>query len=177
MRNERALTIAIAVLLCGASVHAQTFPAATRRSFGELKAVVAQAEAAESQQVQLQWFTSVGDAAVVRAADAQLLRRVRGVGPLPAERDPQLSTDHLVVVSSDAAGREIDWRLVLDPRLIRAEVPDDQGRLTGRLLQRTEANLLVEIPDGLDIVRVRVYAPEWTSGGFLLRLVATADLP
>jgi len=47
---------------------------------------------------------------------------MRGQGPLPRERDPQLSMNRLVVVSSDAVGREIDWRIVPDPRLIREEV-------------------------------------------------------
>jgi len=170
---------ALAAWLAAAAAAAagQTFPTAVERSFDEMKIAVPRADASASQQVQLQWFAVNGpDRAAVRAEDVRVISRVRGEGPLPRERDPQLSADHLVVVSSDAAGREVDWRIVPDPRLIRAEFSDDQGRLTGRLLQRVEANLLVDIPDSPDIVRLRIYAPEWGGDGFVLRLIATADL-
>jgi hypothetical protein len=138
---------------------------------------VAHSQTDDSQQIHLQWFSVSGtDRTGVAAEGVRVVKRVRGLGPLPRERDPQLSTDHLVVVSSDGAGRETDWRIVPDPRLIRGEFPDEQGRLTGRLFQRSEANLLVDIPDRSDIVRLRVYACEWTGDAFTLHLIATADL-
>jgi hypothetical protein len=159
-------------------VRAQTFPPATLRSFGELQAQIGRSDAGESQQVHLQWFTAPSALRdPVAPDDVRILERRRGGGPLPRERDPQLSAEHLVVISSDAAGRELDWRIVPDPRLIRAEVPDEQGRLSGRLLQRSQADLLVDVPDLPQIARLRVYAAEWDGSAFVLHLLLTADLP
>jgi hypothetical protein len=106
-----------------------------------------------------------------------VLNRRRGIGPLPRERDPQLSEDRLVVISTDATGRELDWRIVMDPRLVRAELPDAQGRLSGRRFQRAEVHLLVDVPDNPEIVRLRIYEPRLTNDGYVLNLLATVDLP
>ena len=43
-------------------------------------------------------------------------------GGLRRERFPQLSYDQFVVVVRDAAGRELDWRLVRNPAIVRADV-------------------------------------------------------
>jgi hypothetical protein len=178
MSVPRIAGAALAVWLAAApGGAAQAFPSALERSFVEMRAVVPHAETAASQRVELQWIApAAAERTAVRAEDVRIVNRVRGGGPLPQDRDPQLSADRLVVVSSDAAGREVDWRIVLDPRLIRAETADPDGRLSSRLLQRTEANLLVDIPDRSDIVRLRIYAADAAAGGYVLRLVATADL-
>lgn len=151
------------------------FPPATERSFAELKTLVARGDSSDGQELQLRWFAIQG--AAQPASDVTVLGRRRGTGPLPQERDPQLSEDRLVVISVDATGRELDWRLVMDPRLVRAEFPDAQGRLSGRTFQRTEVNLLVDVPNDPDIVRLRIYAPQLTNDGFVLNLLATVDLP
>ena len=39
----------------------------------------------------------------------------------PKQRNPQLSSQKLVIIALDAQGNEIDRRLVPDPRLIRTE--------------------------------------------------------
>ncbi len=150
------------------------FPPATQRSFAELRARVARADSG-GQELQIRWFAIEG--AAQPASDVTVLNRRRGIGPLPQERDPQLSDDRLVIISTDATGRELDWRIVMDPRLVRAEVPDAQGRLSGRRLMRTEVNLLVAVPDNPEIVRLRIYVPELTSDGYVLNLLATVDLP
>src|SRR5262245_58426326 len=177
MRAARGV-VTVAVWIAAASGGAaQTFPSAVERSFVELRAAVPHAEVNASQRIELRWMTPVtAERTAVRAEDVRIVSRVRGEGPLPQERDPQLSPDRLVVVSSDAAGRELDWRIVPDPRFIRGETADAQGRITSRRLQRAEANLLVDIPDRPDIVLLRVYATEWVNDAFVLRLVATADL-
>jgi hypothetical protein len=168
---------------CGlpALAHAQTqgLPAAAQRSFTELRARVAHGTGGESQRVQIQWFVenrAETTAAAPPLREARVLERRRGLGALPFERDPQLSTDHLVVVSIDKVGRELDWRTVSDPRLIRAEVPDATGQLHGQTLTRRQADLLVDIPDDPDITGLRVYEVQWAGGEFILKLVATASL-
>lgn len=176
MIRRRACSIALVWLTLTACSSAQTpgFPPATQRAFAELKTLVARGDASDSQEIQLRWFAIQG--AAQPASDVAVLSRRRGAGPLPQERDPQLSADRLVVVSIDATGRELDWRIVLDPRLVRAEFPDAQGQLSGRTFQRAEINLLVDIPNDPDIVRLRIYAPQLTSDGYVLNLLATVDL-
>jgi hypothetical protein len=151
------------------------FPPATQRSFAELRARVARGDSGDGQELQIRWFAVEG--AAQPASDITVLNRRRGIGPLARERDPQLSDDRLVVISTDATGRELDWRIVMDPRLVRAEVPDAQGRLSGRRFMRAEVNLLVAVPDNPEIVRLRIYAPELTADGYVLNLLATVDLP
>jgi hypothetical protein len=176
----------IRTLVCGAAcglpalalAQTQGLPAAAQRSFTELRARVVHGAGGESQRVQIQWF--VENRAETTAAsplrEARVLERRRGLGALPFERDPQLSTDHLVVVSIDKVGRELDWRTVSDPRLIRAEVADATGQLHGQTFMRRQADLLVDIPDDPDITGLRVYEVQWAGGEFILKLVATVSL-
>ena len=167
---------ALLCLALAACATAQTagFPPATQRSFTELKTLVAPGDTSDGQTIQLRWFATQG--AAQPASDVTVLSRRRGVGPLPRERDPQLSADRLVVVSADVTGRELDWRIVPDPRLVRAEFPDAQGQLSGRTFLRAEINLLVDVPNNPDIVRLRIYAPQLTNDGYVLNLLATVDL-
>jgi hypothetical protein len=176
MRRSITASTAVTWLALAACSTAQTpgFPPATQRSFAEMKTRVARGDPSDGQELQLRWFASRG--AAQPASDVTVVNRRRGIGPLPQERDPQLSEDRLVVVSVDATGRELDWRLVMDPRLVRAEFPDAQGRLSGQTFQRTEINLLVDLPNDTDIVRLRIYAPQMTADGFVLNLLVTVDL-
>jgi hypothetical protein len=177
MQRQIAGSAILMWLALAACSTAQTpgFPPATQRSFAELRTRVARADSGDGQELQIRWFAIEG--AAQPASDVTVLNRRRGIGPLPQERDPQLSDDRLVVISTDATGRELDWRIVMDPRLVRAEVPDAQGRLSGRRFQRTEVNLLVDVPNNPDIVRLRIYAPQLTNDGYVLNLLATVDVP
>jgi hypothetical protein len=176
MRHKIIASAAVAWLAFAACSTAQTpgFPPATQRSFAELRARVAPGDSSDGQELQLRWFAIEG--AARPASDVTVLNHRRGIGPLPQERDPQLSEDRLVVISVDAIGRELDWRIVMDPRIVRAEFPDAQGRLSGRTFHRTEVNLLVDVPNNPDIVRLRIYAPQPTADGFVLNLLVTVDL-
>lgn len=154
---------------------AQTFPAAAQRAFSELQAAVPVADGGVSQQVQLRLSPSVPGLASNAPAVA-VVARLRGLGALPRQRDPQLAPDRLVVVSVDSAGREVDWRIIADPRRLRAEVADDQGRLSNAGAFQTGADLFIDIPDAPDIVGVRMYEPVWVEGAYVLRLLVSADL-
>lgn len=181
MFRTAALSSLVFALALPAALPAQTFPAATERAFAELSARVPRSEADGSQTVHLRWFAAGGvlSATAAKAGqtseDARVLSVRRGAAPISHQRDAQLSPDHLVVVSVDRLGREVDWQIVADPRVIRAETSDTQGRLSTHLLQRAEANLLVDIPD-LDIVRLRVYEPTWDGTAATLHLVTLAEL-
>ncbi len=106
-----------------------------------------------------------------------LLARYRRSGVLPKQRSPELSSTHLLVVAESATGEIVDWQLVPDPRLLRAEAPGPAGELEGQVLTRREAEVLVAIPDDPSIVRLRLYHPRWTGKAFTLDFLGHVPLP
>jgi hypothetical protein len=102
-------------------------------------------------------------------------RRVAGL--IQRERNPQLSSDQIVVVAVDRQGRDIDWQLVPDPRVLRAELPDITGELRGQVFHHVKTELLVSLPDNPAIVQIRLYHPRWTGNTFVLELLGTVSLP
>ena len=98
-------------------------------------------------------------------------------GTVRRERQPQLSEDQLVIVQRGADGRALDWIHVPDPRLVRAEVPGADGRLTGAIVYRADAELLVTLTHLPDAVTLSVYHPRWNGTEFLLDPVGELRLP
>ena len=89
-------------------------------------------------------------------------------GSLRRERRPQLSDDRLVVVVEDAAGRDLDWRIVPNPAIVRAEAPGPDGQLQGRTIEINPVELSIAIPDIAGADRVSLYRPRWTGTEYLL---------
>jgi hypothetical protein len=126
-------------------------------------------------QLHVRWIagTSPGGNAV-RASELTPVNRFEVVGtsnlqgPLQRERDPQLAEHELVIVSSDASGRETSWQKLRDPRVLRAETPGPTGELSGEVLYRPEVELTVIIPDA-STTSLRVYETYWSGEQFLLR--------
>lgn len=100
-------------------------------------------------------------------------RRPLGV-PLARERAPQLAPDRLVVVAVDASGAPIDWRIVADPRVVRAESPDATGLLSGIDLTYLEAEFRVAIAESADTRELRIYKPRWMGDSWVLDPIATS---
>ena len=98
-------------------------------------------------------------------------------GALPRERSPQLSENHLVIVTIDSAGREVDWQVIVDPRLVRAESPGPNGQIVGRVLHRRTTEFLVTLAADRAVSEIRVYEPSWTGTQFVLQYVAAIALP
>ena len=90
----------------------------------------------------------------------EVVRRSVITGALPRERDPQIGPDELVVVAVDAQGREVAWHHVKDPRIVRSEQPGPGGLLSGQVLHRTEAELVLLVPESLGATSLRVYEPQ-----------------
>lgn len=89
-------------------------------------------------------------------------------GGLRRERFPQLSYDRLIVVVQDAAGRELDWRLVPNPGIVRADAPGPDGRLRGGTIEVDSVELSIAIPDVAGADRVYIFRPRWTGTEYLL---------
>jgi hypothetical protein len=136
------------------------------------------------QELRVRWDTLGAPAAPTDGAAAApspsaftLLGRQRAHGPLPRQRNPELSPDHVVVVAEDAHGRTLDWQVVTDPRLLRAEFPGPTGQLSGQRLRQPSAEFMITLPDDPDLAVLRLYHPRWTGRGFVLDPLGSVPLP
>jgi hypothetical protein len=160
-----------------------TTPRVGARSFRALAADVPQASGdVDVRELRIRWTSGVpavsaGTATAATLHTLSLSGETRSRQQLRRERRPELSPNHLVVVVQDANARELDWRIVNNPRVLRAEVPDTPGGpLTGRTLDRPDAELLVAIPNTPDANRILLYTPRWTGVEFELDLLAQLPL-
>jgi hypothetical protein len=174
------LTSCSAVIVLTTVVAAQG-PRSQQRASSDLAAIPV-ASATQAQELTIRWTPYPGrDGAIVPgvvapAADFAVVERRAVPGPLPRQRKPQLSADQLVAIAVDATGREVDWQLVKDPRVIRAEQPGPDGRLTGQLLHRADTELLLTLPANGTLVEVAIYEPSWTGDGYVLRYLGAISL-
>lgn len=100
----------------------------------------------------------------------------RDAGPPPVPRSLEMSPDHLLVVAVDAESRLVWWTLITDPRVLRAEGPDADGRMSGQVIYRRAAEFSVEFPDDPAIAELRVYKPAASAEGTVLRQVGAVGL-
>jgi hypothetical protein len=113
--------------------------------------------------------------APARTHSFELLEAKIAPGRLRRERRPQLSVDQLVVVVQAADGRELDWRLLGNPRIVRAELPGPDGRLGGQILERDAVELAFAIPRIPGARTIRIYQPRWTGTDYILDQIG--DVP
>jgi hypothetical protein len=141
------------------------------------------ASSTATQELTVRWTPYPGPAdrlvlpSVVPPADQFLVLDRRAVpGTLPRERNPQPSSDQLVAITIDSTGREVDWQLIRDPRVVRAETPAADGRLSGQVLHRTVTEFLLTLPAEGAFTQIRVYEPSWTGAQFVLRYLGAISL-
>lgn len=164
----------VSVLVCVAPV--VSAQRASSLSFQTLRAEVAQAQTMRGViELRARW-SEVASAQAAGAEPITILSRRDRPGTLRRERRPELSSDRLVVVVVDRQQVELDWRMIANPRIIRAEVPGADGHFTGEVITNTSADLLFTVPDLPGAVAVRIYQPEATATGYVLNLVAEFPL-
>ncbi len=95
---------------------------------------------------------------------------------VPQARAPQVVQGTLVVAGYDLQDRELSRSVVNDPRLVRAEFPDETGLLSGTVLYRADAVLQITVPSGIGITRFRVFEPQWTDGSMELTELGTVSV-
>ena len=168
------LLMALATMLgTAACATAQTPPSA--RPFSTLKASVAQvSNSAETRELRIQWAVprASGTAGRTRVSGSfTLLGQTRFSGAPRRERQPEPSVNDLVVVVQDATGRDLDWRIVPNPRLIRAETPGPDGLLSGQIIERDDVEMLLYIPDIPGTDRIQIFSPAWNGKDYTLDLL------
>ncbi|HEY1304732.1 MAG TPA: hypothetical protein VGF24_14315 [Vicinamibacterales bacterium] len=166
-RVRGALTTLTLFLMTGCA-SAQTISA---RSFPALAASVTQAaDARETRELHIRWTGGQATQGPRSAGTGsfKLVKQARVSGAPRRERQPELSASDLVVVVQDAYGQDVDWRIVPNPRIVRAEVPGPDGLLSGRVIERDDVELLVLIPDVPGADRIQIFSPVWTGKDYRL---------
>ena len=94
----------------------------------------------------------------------------------PRQRNPELSEDQMVIAVFDTEGKEITRIFLIDPRLIRAESEDRNGRLTTQIFYREEVDFTIAVPDRSDLGELKIFQPHWTGSEFLMELIGETQL-
>ena len=122
-------------------------------------------------------FNACPDGQVCAAADAFTVLDTQSVASGPArQRNPELSSDQIVVRAYDRAGALVFTQLVRDPRVLRSESPGPTGELSGQVLQHPTPEFLVSLPQNPAATELRFYHPRWTGAAYVLDLLGTVPL-
>jgi hypothetical protein len=98
----------------------------------------------------------------------EVVSRKRHASTVPRLRSLDLHPDHWLYVAIDRQATLLSWGTVPDPRVLRAEEPGPDGVLTGRRVVRTEADVLLSVPDDPAVIAVRIFQPERRGDSFVL---------
>lgn len=179
--HNTANSLAAALLAVCVAVPGYAQGASEPRTFSALTRTVSQL-AADGQVLELRVHWTVPGAAPGQATVLDvsggfaLAEQKRSTGFLRRERRPQLSPDLLVLVVRASDGRELDWRTAPNPRILRAETPQPDGRLTGQVFELPEVDLFVVIPWLAEASAIRVYQPRWTGTEYALDAIGDVAL-
>jgi hypothetical protein len=136
------------------------------------------------QEIRVRWDTNLPgpppkDARSVREPASNvftLLERRTFSGKVPRQRNPEVTSDQIVVIAHDVDGQLVDWQLIPDPLVLRSEQPGPKGDLRGQTLYRTSADFLITLPADPTIKRIDLYHPRWTGTDFVLEFMGTVPL-
>jgi hypothetical protein len=167
---------AILILLAASSAVPAVAQTSPSRTFDELRRAVPQAQADRVLQLRVRWHTAEPTADPARTENRFALISASAVpGSLRRDRAPQVSSTSLVAVSLDGDGRELDWRTLMDPRVVRAEA-SETAELTGQRLYYLEIDVLLQVPDLPQTSRIRLYSVRAENGRAVLDPLGTVDV-
>lgn len=164
--------IVAAPLLFSQAPHPQAIEALLRQTGLQVDLATQRVRNSHEFRIMLQAGTSAG-----APLSARLTGKVDRNEAPPRQRSAEINSDHLVVVVLDQQNIVRFSRIVTDPRLIRGEFPDANGNLQKSIVYRSNAELSITIPAGIDASELRIFTPEWDSLGELkLTLLASTQL-
>lgn len=176
--------LALSPFLAAAAASPQTGPemsgvarSGAARTFADLRRDVPQVTASIALQIRVRWLTAEPVADPTRTDSRfEVLSQERVRASVRTERSPQVSSTSLIIVSHDGSGRELDWRIVADPRLVRSEGGTGTV-LTGEHLYYLDAHLRLVIPDLPGLTRLSIYRVRSQGAATLLDIVGSIELP
>lgn len=93
-------------------------------------------------------------------------------------RFPELTSRHIIIIARDKQGEEINPSVLLDPRLIRAEIFSPESGQVAASDQNHDENVdfIVDFPDDAGIDKIQFYHPRWTGTVFTLELIGETQV-
>ncbi len=139
------------------------------------------AVAGQSAQLQLRWdeapaASRLSTEPISPGGSIEILTRKETPGPMPRRRALNLAPDRILIVGVDSQSKLRSWLVIPDPRVIRAEGPGPDGRLTGTVVQRDNLDFFVDVPDDPNISELRIYEPQWNGQAFDLVLIGAVTI-
>jgi hypothetical protein len=94
------------------------------------------------------------------------------------KRFPELTSRHIIIIARDEQGEEINPSLLLDPRLIKAEIfSPESGQIADTDQNHDkDADFIVDFPDDAGIDKIQFYHPRWTGTVFTLELIGETQV-
>ena len=110
------------------------------------------------------------------AKNIRLVRREKRHNSLQQHYGFDITTDDLFIVGTDTKSRLKWWKVIVDPRIVRAEWPGSEGQLTGQLYYRPRATIFLSPPNSEGISEIRIFLPKWTGSEFVLEQLTTIPI-
>lgn len=128
--------------------------------------------------MQVNYYTrQPSDVQPAPAQRAKILQKKRVVSKVPRQRNPQLTSQHLVIIGYDEKNREIARVMIPDPRLIRMEEIDDSGRfISKRIIYEDTAEFSLLFPENPQLRTMKFYHPNWTGEKYILNLIGETPI-
>lgn len=98
-------------------------------------------------------------------------------GSLARQRSLDLSPNQLFAAALNAEKQMLWWSLMPDPRVFYAETADQNGTLSGQVLYKTNADVLVAYPDDAGVAELRLYHPAWDGQNYHLEPIGSVAVP
>lgn len=92
----------------------------------------------------------------------------RQAGSVKRQRSFELTEDRIVILLTDSERRVLWWEIIADPRVLRAEGPDQGSELRGQMLYRSIGLISFGIADDEAIRTLHVFKPTWDGHSFRL---------
>lgn len=110
-----------------------------------------------------------------RINELRIVGTVAEQGTMQALYSPAMTTEEIFVAAVNAQSELLYWKRIRDPRIVRAESSDANGRMQGRTYHRSTVEMHISIPDNPGITNVRLFLPQAVAGP--ITLVPLYDFP
>jgi hypothetical protein len=172
----RSLRFSVPLLAWFVSSAAAVQEPVAARTVDEFRRSVPQTMAPMALQVRMRWTTDAPFADAAKTANRFQLISARSVPvSIRPERAPEIRPATLLIASVTDDGREVDWRLVADPRVVRAEL-DDAGQLRSRRLFYLDVEFVALLPQLEGVTQLRVYGVQRAKAGLIATPLGAVDL-
>jgi hypothetical protein len=93
-------------------------------------------------------------------------------------RFPELTSRHIIIIARNKQGEEINPSVLLDPRLLRAEIfSPESGQIVASDQNHDEnVDFIVDFADEAGIDKIQFYHPRWTGTVFTLELIGETQV-